>query len=214
MKKLVTRISVLVITAGVAVVVIMVMVARAQGPETKPYAEGQGAQATGRVENPTSQEMRPGEGLSGSSGTGRLSETGAADLLATNGLSVLYRFSGVADDGAQGSASRKIATSVHCTNIDNLNTAQVEVQVFDFSGTEVYTATMSLSPNRTKTASTQGTAVYFEDALLGGLPGTGTINQGSGRILSSNTNVICTAQVLDPLNVPPVFMSALEMFRQ
>jgi hypothetical protein len=70
-----------------------------------------------------------------------------------------------------------------------------------------------MPPNRTFTFSTQNTTIYFDDVLLGGSPGTNAIFQGYGVILANNPNVICTAQVLDPLNYPPEFVVQLELFR-
>jgi hypothetical protein len=124
----------------------------------------------------------------------------------------LYRFSGATDDGQQGSANRKEATSVLCTNIDDSNNVQVEVQIIQWNGTDIYTGTVDMPPNQSFTFSTQNTTIYFDDVLLGGSPGTDAIFQGSGRILSSNPNVICTVEVLDPLNYPPLFMDKLTLF--
>ncbi len=129
----------------------------------------------------------------------------------TAALPVLYRFTGVTDDGQQGSATRKEATSIHCTNMSAMN-AQVEVQLYQWNGTDVFTGTVTMPPNRTFTFSTQNTTIYFDDVLLGGSPGTEAIFQGSGQILSSSREVYCTVQVLDPLNYPPVFASKLPMF--
>jgi hypothetical protein len=126
-------------------------------------------------------------------------------------LSVLYTFSGVTDDGEQGSASRREATSIHCTNLD-AGDVQVEVQIYQWNGTDVYTGTVTMPPNRSFTFSTQNTTIYFDDVILGGSPGTDAIFQGSGRVLSASPRVICTAQALDPLNYPPVFMDKLALY--
>lgn len=151
------------------------------------------------------------EGLAGSSGTGRLGEAGSS-VVAAASLNILYRFSGATDDGQQGSPSRREATSVLCTNIDDTHNVQVEVQIIQWNGTDVYTGSVNMPPNTSYTYSTQNTAIYFDDVILGGSPGTPAIYQGSGRILSSNPNVICTVEVLDPLNYPPVFMDKLTLF--
>jgi hypothetical protein len=60
---------------------------------------------------------------------------------------------------------------------------------------------------------TQSTTIYFDDIILGGVPGTDAIFQGSGVILADNPNVICTAQVLDLLNYPPVFATSLPLYK-
>jgi hypothetical protein len=92
--------------------------------------------------------MKPGEGLAGSSGTARLDEIGPTDVSAANDLGVVYRFSGATDDGQQGSSSRREATSVLCTNIDDTGNAQVEVQIIQWNGTDIYTGTMNMPPKR------------------------------------------------------------------
>lgn len=125
--------------------------------------------------------------------------------------SLLYRFTGVTDDGEQGSAARSEATTVHCTNAGATST-EVEVQLWQWNGTEVYTATAVLAPNRTITFSSQNTEIYFEDVFIGGEGGTGEIFQGSGQIFSNHREIICTAQALDPLNKRPQFMVRLPLF--
>ncbi len=84
---------------------------------------------------------------------------------------------------------------------------------YQWNGTDVYTGTVNMPPNRTFTFSTQNTTIYFDDVLLGGSPGTDAIFQGSGLVLAASNKVICTAQVLDPLNYPPVFVGSLELYR-
>ena len=150
------------------------------------------------------------EGIAGATGSAKIENI--TDGLAVEGLTVLYRFSGVTDDGEQGSANRKEATSIHCTNINNSTDVQLEVQLVQWNGTDVFTGTATVPPNRSFTFSTQNTTIYFDDVFLGGSPGTPAIYQGSGRILSSSPNVICTAQILDPLNYPPVFMEKLPLY--
>ena len=210
MKKRIFKTSVPLIAAGILIISMLIIGVQAQDGNTKPYLEGEAGQAARAVANQTTQTLKPGEGIAGASGSGQINK--ADTDLTVEGLSTLYRFSGVSDDGEQGSTNRRKATSVHCTNIGSTDT-QVEVQVFQYNGTDVFTGTVTMPPNRTFTFSTQNTAIYFEDIVLGGVPGTDAIYQGSGRVLSSNPGVICTAQVLDPLNVPPVFVSNIELFR-
>ncbi len=135
----------------------------------------------------------------------------ASQAVASSTLPVRYRFSGVSDDGEQGSANRKEATSIHCTNTSTTDN-QVEVQVYQWNGTDVYTGTVNMPPNRTYTFSTQNTTIYFDDVLLGGTPGTLAIYQGTGVVLAESAEIVCTAQVLDPLNYPPIFATKLAMY--
>jgi hypothetical protein len=183
-------------------------------PVDKGYLEGAGG-LTGRSVGGAAGREWP-EGGAGRSGTASLKGTTLQEWLEETvdaDLPLLYTFAGVTDDGEQGSADRKEATSIHCTNLDTEN-AQVEVQVYQWNGTDVFTGTVNMPPNRSFTFSTQNTAIYFDDVLLGGSPGTPAIFQGSGRVLSASPRVICTAQVLDPLGYPPMFVSALELFRE
>jgi hypothetical protein len=132
-------------------------------------------------------------------------------------LKTIYLFTGVTDDGEQGSANRKEATSVTCTNVDPKKDADIEVRVFQYNGTDMFTGTVTAPPGRTFTFSTQNTTIYFDDAILKAPestdPGTDAIFQGFGRVLASHKNVVCTAQALDPLNYPPVFAVGLDMLR-
>jgi hypothetical protein len=178
----------------------------------RPYPEGEGASSTGSRVNSVSSERMELEGTAGRAGTGSLANADAKIVSATNELSVLYQFSGVSDDGEQGSTNRKEATSVHCTNVADVD-VEIEVQLYQYNGTDVFTGTISAPPNRTFTFSTQNTTIYFEDVLIGGVPGTPAIFQGSGRVLTDNPAVICSVQVLDPFNYPPVFTAGLELFQ-
>jgi hypothetical protein len=125
---------------------------------------------------------------------------------------VVYRFSGVTDDGQQGSANRKEATSIHCTNLHSANVT-IKVQVVQWNGTDYFEGCVEAAPpNHSLTFSTQNTTIYFDDVLLGGSPGTDAIFQGSGLVLIDQGSVICTAQVLDPLGYPPVFAARLPLW--
>jgi len=123
------------------------------------------------------------------------------------GFSVLYMFSGVANDDTD---NDKIATSVHCTNYGS-TAASVEVQLFTSGATGVFTVSDTLSPNETGTYSSQGT-IFTEIPI-----GTGPIEQGSGRVLATAPSLICTAQLLStsPISpaITPTFVSELELYK-
>jgi len=206
-------VTVLGLATLVAVILIVAMVSFAQSGADKPYKEGLGAERTGSYEAPGAAERDP-EGLAGKSG--RLEGANSEQKARVEGGAaqiVIYRFSGVTDDGLQGAAGRKEATSIHCTNLDSSQDAELEVQVYQYNATAVYTASVDIPFNQTFTFSTQLTSIYFDDVIIGGSPGTPAIFQGSGRILSSHPNVICSAQVIDPDNNPPKFATSLELFR-
>jgi len=220
----------------VVVALVLVIAAAAINLEEKEYAEGDGAAGTGSIlQSGTQREYVEGAGYSaagsrvgGSIATyrgsveGQAGSSGRASFPDGNAWAVLspaadlievYRFSGVSDDGEQGSANRKEATSIHCTNTSAADN-EVEVQVYQWNGTDVFTGTVTMPPNRTFTFSTQNTTIYFDDVILGGVPGTDPVFQGSGQILSESADIICSAQVLDPLNYPPIFATKLTMYHR
>jgi len=128
------------------------------------------------------------------------------------GYTVRYMFTGAADDDPLADPDTR-ATVVHCTNHGS-SSVNVWVEISDFDKNPTITGTVPLAPSWTATFSSQNTEVYAEDVILS--PHTDDINQGSGRILvnSSSTQIICTAQVVDPTNDPPEYMINLDLFRQ
>ncbi len=124
------------------------------------------------------------------------------------GYSVLYMFTGVIND-----PSAREATAVHCTNF-GANPVDVRVEVWNTEPGDTYSRTLTIDPGWTQTFGTQpiiGFPANNDDILS---PAPGGIYQGSGRVLTKqHSNVICTAQVLDPFNDPPVFSSNLYMYR-
>jgi hypothetical protein len=195
------KLTVIAVAAAV-VVVLLVLVLAVSGQEgaVKPHAEGQ-AGTGGQFVAPPPAERPWAEG-----------EAGLAPDEAPTGLGLLYTFSGVTDDGQQGSVNRKEATVLHCTNLASAVTT-IELRLFNYDGTQVALATLDAPVNYSFTFSTQQTTIFFDDIVLGA-GGTPAINQGSGQVWTDRADVICTAQVLDPLGYPPAFVSALELFRR
>lgn len=123
------------------------------------------------------------------------------------GFSVLYMFTGVVNDTA--SPSRE-GTAVHCTNF-SASSVDVRVEVWEMNPTTTYSGTLTLSAGRTRTFATRHITSFPEDLILS--PTLPSIFQGSGRVLTKqHSDVICTAQVLDPTNDPPVFVAKLALF--
>lgn len=176
----------------------------------KSQPEGAAAVAAGASVTTSPAQMARVEGAAGEGGSSSRKNFNPAQI--PDGINLLYTFSGVSDDGQQGAAEREVATSIHCSNVGS-SQATLAVEAWQWNGTDVYTATTTLAANQTRTFSTQNTAIYFDDVFIGGGSGTGAIFQGHGRILSSQEQVICTAQVLDARSLIPNFVSALELFR-
>jgi len=159
-----------------------------------------------------SPQLQPDEGKAGLTRHVVLEGMPEAPVCSSNPLALRFRASGASDDGEQGSANRKEATSIHCTNFSNSD-AEVEVQVIQWDGIDLYCGLVAMfPPGRTFTFSTQNTTIYFDDVILGGVPGTPAIFQGSVLVWSDSPQIRCTAQVLDPLNYPPVFATSLELY--
>ena len=128
-------------------------------------------------------------------------------------LPLLYRFSGVVDDGARG-VNGKVATSITCTNTSG-TAAQVAVYIYGSDALATYySVTITIPAWLTYTFSTQYTNLYYEAAVFQAAPGdngTSAIRQGMGSVFSDSSSVICTAQVLDPTGFPPAFATRLTL---
>lgn len=152
-------------------------------------------------------------------GAGEIS-TSSLDLPPGPGQTVLYMFTGAADN--QNTGSPTVATVIFCTNISPVSDepwADVEVQIVDRDG-KLYSATKRIFPGQTATFSTRDTGVYDE---VNSSPNWGAIintsgddiNQGSGRILADtedSTNLICVVKIIDPANNPPRFEARLPLY--
>ncbi len=182
------------------------------GSGDKPYPEGQGAESAGSRTGQISPEGKNVEGEAGKKGQAEIEDQEFKGP-SQDGLNLLLQFSGVTDDGAKGAATRKEATSILCTNFAPAS-SQIEVQLYQWSGALIYTATVTAAPNATYTFSTQNTTIYFDDVIFGTGGGTNSIFQGAGQVWTELNRVFCTAEVLDPLGYPPEFATSLEMFQE
>jgi hypothetical protein len=108
----------------------------------------------------------------------------------------LYHFSGALSNNL---TTPEKATVVQCTNVDDIDSTVVEVQLYDYDAQDVFTATISVGPFRTVTFESIPVAHYYADAFINA----GAVDQGYGRILTEHSNVICTVQTIDPNNSPP-----------
>jgi hypothetical protein len=138
----------------------------------------------------------------------REAEVGGAGLddAPPPGYSVLYMFTGVANSTVAGT---RIGTTVMCTNY-GIAPEDVRVEMFSFGGGNTWFRVATVEPGETQTFSSQSTHIFFDDYVLT----TGTINQGSGRVLATGHTVICTALLVDPDSDQPSFMTQLDMYKQ
>ncbi len=102
---------------------------------------------------------------------------------------VIYRASGVLDDG--GNPNAGTATVFHCTNYGKTDT---KLRVLLYNGTGVVVADMSLvvESNITRSFSSHQT-LAFEDYVWA-TPG--PIKQGSAKIMSTSLAVVCSGAVV------------------
>ena len=141
------------------------------------------------------------EGIEGSEGkTGHISQLSVdqVDVLEPEGYSVLYHFAGGLNNTV--SAVHR-ATVVQCTNVDEIEPTGIELQLFQYNATSVYTGTISIDPMDTATFESSSVEFYAADVVMGA----GFVEQGYGRILAEHKNVICSVQTLDPDNIPPAW---------
>lgn len=101
-----------------------------------------------------------------------------------------------------------MVTSVSCTSLDPAGvTADIGVEFFDGSGTQLNSVSTDLSPNcnggvlgvaagSSVTIANGATAQFHEDCVVG----LGTF-AGSARIVSTSTKIACTAQIEDSKSV-------------
>jgi hypothetical protein len=110
---------------------------------------------------------------------------------------IIYRVSGVRDDG-QG-PQLGVATSFHCTNWSNLP-EKLAISVYNFNGTLARARSFIVNSHHTFTVSTHETKIFSEDVFLS--PGV-DIDQGYAQILSTTTNIYCSAMIVDAASSSP-----------
>jgi hypothetical protein len=125
------------------------------------------------------------------------------------GYTVLYMFTGARVDP---SAQHKAATSVHCANYGTAS-ANVLVELFDWNVSLVMTGTATIPPDEMRTFSSHDTYIYRNEIIIGPNPQFLSIDQGSGRVMATQPNLICTAQVFGPSNITPTYMVNLDLFQ-
>ena len=142
-----------------------------------------------------------------STAVGQKNQLSSGDLeaLQSEGLLTLYHFAGAVNNTT---ASVDRATVVQCTNVDDEEASEVELQLFQYNATSVYTGTINVDPLDTATFESSSVDFYAADVVMS----TGFVEQGYGRILTEHRNVICTAQTIDPSNTPPTWGFNLPLY--
>jgi hypothetical protein len=118
---------------------------------------------------------------------------------ATGDPTPLYHFANALNDTI--SAVPK-GTAIMCTNVDETESTEIVVELYDYDGLSMYPGTVTIDPYETATFESTQIEFYSADVFMNA----GFIEQGYGRILTQHRNVICTVQVLDPDNNPPTWI--------
>ena len=124
--------------------------------------------------------------------------------------------------------NNNLETDFVCTNVDPA-AVDIGVEVFDETGALRNSvnagvgAFLNVGPGKTVTVGTAGTAAFHEDQTLtlnGAGTGANLLRNGSGRVVGTSKNLLCTAFVLDKLHaiadpavssVPPPPFAALPL---
>jgi len=119
-------------------------------------------------------------------------------------LTPLYYFSGVLNlAGEKG-------TAIMCTNLDPLELTVIEVNLYDYDALLVDTESIIAGPLRTVTFESTPIAFYIADVIMN----SDNVDQGYGLISTDHKNVICTVQIMDAVNNPPIWMESLPVYGQ
>jgi len=104
--------------------------------------------------------------------------------------------------------NNNLETDFVCTNVDSVP-VDIGVEVFDETGALRNAvnagsgAFLNVGPGKTVTVGTAGTAAFHEDqtiTLNGAGSGANLLRNGSGRVVGTSKNLLCTAFVLDKLH--------------
>lgn len=136
------------------------------------------------------------EGAAGKTGQIRGLTAEQLPALQPPDLTPLYHFAGAL---SKDTTTPNKATVIQCTNVDDTDSAQIEVQLFDYDAQDVYTGTLDVAPLRTATFESIPVSFYLADLIMYA----GTVDQGYGRILTEHSNIVCTVQTVDPTSSPP-----------
>jgi hypothetical protein len=110
---------------------------------------------------------------------------------------ILYRFSGVKDDG--GGSFTGVATSFHCTNFSGVMET-IRIVVRHNNSNLVANIALDIPHLRTFTMSTHVTSLYVSGEL--GVLNTGFVH-GTAAIAATSTSITCTAMTVDAASTKP-----------
>jgi len=113
------------------------------------------------------------------------------------------------------SATGGLETVFHCTSMDK-KPFKMGIEIFKGDGTgplndvAAGNGEQDFNPGQSRTIVTSSNVDAFdEDKNITAL---GSVDQGSARIVSTSSNIVCTAMLVDPNNAPPTSMVSLNVF--
>jgi hypothetical protein len=119
---------------------------------------------------------------------------------------VIYRFPGVRDDGSGPNSG--LATVFSCTNFSGAtDTIRFVPRAND--GALLGNTPFAINHLQTLTVATKSVVAY----IIGALPPTGFMQQGTMAIAATSTNMVCTAMTIDAANAIPTFAVPLHGIR-
>ena len=126
--------------------------------------------------------------------------------------------------------NNNLETDVVCTNVDTV-AVDIGLEVFDETGALRNSiaagsgASLNVGVGKTVTVGTAGTAELHEDQVItlnGAGNATTVLRNGSGRVVATSRNIICTAVVVDKLHtvqdpavssLPPPSLAQLQLIK-
>ena len=108
----------------------------------------------------------------------------AANAATTDPEVILYRFSGVLDNG--GGIGAGVATAFHCSNFSGVPET-VRIVVRDSNAGQAANTAFGINHLQTKTFTTHAVTLYAQITL-----GTGVVLQGTAAIAATSTSIVCT----------------------
>jgi hypothetical protein len=118
-----------------------------------------------------------------------------APLPAHAAMEVIYRVSGVTDDGSN--IFEGVATAIHCTNFSG-EVVRLNITFFKGDGTKHSSHVGDMAPGTTTAKATHGIVLFNA-----GVSPNGIVKQGSALVAASSRRVHCSAMIMDAASVKP-----------
>lgn len=117
--------------------------------------------------------------------------------------------------------NNNLDTDFMCTSLETTITFKFGVEVFSENGgpplnivnAPTLDGVETLAPGESRTIGTRATVGVHEDQVIAALAGV-SVKNGSARIVSESTRIMCSALVLDKLGDPPASMAELKVIRK